>query len=199
MNEYEKSFYEDIREKKKAASGAYHRATRGKRAFTVHNQSDHLTKKELKKMSGEVVSFMQKPIKWDDFRDMPLEAQRNYVQWLKDEYNATAAMISEMLEVHRSTFCVYNKEVLWLSFSTFKPTEAVKKRWQEFCNGGKDAPEEIPISKEAPVLEELEKPCGVICQCDISANSVDELIELLKRMEPILAAGKVLASLRVLE
>lgn len=45
MNEYEHLFMQDCREKKRTASGARHRATRGKRSFTVHNPSDYLTKK----------------------------------------------------------------------------------------------------------------------------------------------------------
>lgn len=44
MNEYEYLFTQDCREKKRTASGARHRATRGKRSFTVHNPSDYLTK-----------------------------------------------------------------------------------------------------------------------------------------------------------
>ena len=35
MNEYEHLFMQDCREKKRTASGARHRATRGKRSFTV--------------------------------------------------------------------------------------------------------------------------------------------------------------------
>ena len=192
MNQYEKSFYEDIREKKKAATGAYHRATRGKRSFTVHNQSDHLTKKELKEMSGEVVSFMQKPIVWHEFKEMPVEAQRRYIEWLKKEYKVTGAMISDMFGVNRATFCNYNKEVLWLSFpNSNKPNEATKKRWQEFCGGEKEI--FVKISEEP----EQEKPCGKIKDCNLSAETMEELRELLGRIEPVLALGKLSVHIRV--
>ena len=189
MNQYEKSFYEDIREKKKAASGVYHRAPRGKGSFTVHNQSDHLTVKELKEMSGEVVTFMQKPIKWIEFKEMPVEAQRHYIEWLKSEYSATAAMISQMMGVTNITLCNHNKNVLFLNFPNHnKPSRAIKERWQEFCNGTKKEP--VSVESDFPA-------CGQIKDCNLSAETMTGLLELLKQITPVLATGKLSVHIRV--
>ena len=194
-SEIEQMFNEDIREKKKAASGAYHRASRGVAPVRVRNQSDNLTAKELREMSGEVVSFMQKPIKWRDLKDMPVEAQRHYVEWLKSEYNATATMISEMLDCHYITFLKHNKEVLWVTFpNSARADKTTKKRWQEFCDGKKEDPVEII---EEPKEPEQGKPCGKMTRCTLSAENVAELIELLKQIEPVMADGSIVATLDV--
>lgn len=197
INEYEQAFNEDIREKKKVASGAKHRAPRGFRPITVHNQSDNLTAKELREMSGEVVTFMQKPIKWQEFKEMPVEAQKRYIEWLKKEYKATGAMISDMFGINRVTFCNYNKDVLWLAFpNSNKPNESTKKRWKEFCNSKKE--EEHNFIIETHIKPEDDPlPCGKMTRCQLSAENIAELIELLKQLEPVMAYGSIVAALDV--
>lgn len=54
-NDFEKIFYQDVRNKKRTASGIHHRASRrGYIKGGVKTQSDFMTKKEKEKLNGEV-------------------------------------------------------------------------------------------------------------------------------------------------
>lgn len=199
INEYEQAFNEEVREKKKTATGARHRASRGYRPIKVHNQSDHLTAKELREMSGEVISFMQKPMGWKDFKDMPVGAQKRYVEWVRDEYKASSVKIAEMLGIHTVTFSKYNKENLSLSF---KPTRMSKKeleRWKEFC--GKVENEPMPVCEEN-VAEEVAEPQqkempSIMSHYYLQSESMEEIIQTMVHLAPFVKGGKITVSLDV--
>ena len=87
MNEYEHLFMQDCREKKRTASGARHRATRGKRSFTVHNPSDYLTKKQREELSSPVISFTAKPVTYEEFKAMDNDQKKAYLNFIKERQN----------------------------------------------------------------------------------------------------------------
>lgn len=91
MNEYEHLFMQDCREKKRTASGARHRATRGKRSFTVHNPSDYLTKKQREELSSPVISFTAKPVTYEEFKAMSDDQKKAYLNFIIKEYASPSA------------------------------------------------------------------------------------------------------------
>lgn len=199
INEYEKSFNEEVREKKQIARSARNRASRGVRPVKVHNQSDHLTAKELREMSGEVVSFMQKPMKWKDFKDMPIEAQKRYIEWVRDEYKASAIKIAEMLGVHSVTFGRYNKESLWLTFKSTRMSNKELERWKEFCGKSKNEPvscDEEKVVEEVAEPEQEEMP-SILTRFNIQGESMEEIIQTMTHLAPMVKYGKIVVCLDV--
>lgn len=187
ISECEAAFNEEVRTKKTIARSAKYRASRGTRAITVHNQSDNLTKKELKAMSSEVIAFKMKPMKWEEFNHMTIAAQKKYVEWLRDEYKASARKIADMLGANQATFFKYNKNNLWVEFKYTKMSARELERWEEFCN----------INNTTPTT--IDTPCGKLRQCDISAYSVEELIQLLRNIEPVLEKGQLCVNICIVK
>lgn len=190
-NEIEKLFIEDCRDKKRTASGAYHRASRGVAPVRVHNQSDNMTKKELKEMSGEVISFMQKPMVWADFKDMPIKAQKSYYMWLKDEFEVLDKYIVAMLGVDSGNFSNYKKT--WLDIERKPGKRSMGScqlaRWNRFVQG--ENPDEIEKKvEEKPVVK-------VMRSLSIESDSIDEIIDSLKNAMPLMTEGHYYVSVSV--
>lgn len=68
MNEYERAFVSDCREKKQVARSASH-MKRGSRSRACSLPSDALTPSQLKKMNGECVTYsLDKVYSYKDFK-----------------------------------------------------------------------------------------------------------------------------------
>ena len=133
MNEYEYLFMQDCREKKRTASGARHRATRGKRSFTVHNPSDYLTKKQREELSSPVISFTAKPVTYEEFKAMSDDQKKAYLNFITEEYSFSIRAIAAMMGVCFSTIDKYIKKFGIIVTPKYRLT---KKR--------KGTPESIP-------------------------------------------------------
>lgn len=136
------------------------------------------------------------PMKWDDFKAMPKDLQKQYIQNLRELYLATDQMIGDMFHVHLSTVSVLRKKLgvfgkIPLMYG--KESECREAKWAAFCNGvvgGGDAPVEEavkldpleePTPVEAPVVEET-----VQFDSEASAQKAMELIQ-----EPIFTPVEV--------
>lgn len=190
-NEIEKLFIEDCREKKRTGSGAFHKASRGIAPVRVHNQSDNLTAKELREMSGEVVSYMRKPMEWEDFRDLPVEAQKKYYMWLKDEFGVSDFRIASMLGIENVYFSKYKTSRIGI-----EPCHGRKmgkkqiEKWERFVNCEKES--------ECKAEEaEAKKIVKAIRNLTIEADGMGEIIESLKSALPLMTEGHYYVSVSV--
>lgn len=102
MTDEKYTFIEDCREKKHTGRSYYNRVTHGGK---VRLPSDNLTKKELRKMSGEAKSYrMNEPMKWDDFKTMPEDLQKAYILAIRDKYHVSDSKIfTELFGVSQKT------------------------------------------------------------------------------------------------
>lgn len=97
-------FISDSKEKKNIARSAYKKRTHCGKGGNVRFPSDNLSKKELKKMSGEVMTYrLNDPMKWAEFKEMPDDLKRDYIKLIRQKFNATGRAIAEMMGVSQFT------------------------------------------------------------------------------------------------
>lgn len=200
MNEYEYQFMQDCREKKRTASGARHRATRGKRSFTVHNPSDYLTQKQIKEMSSPVTTFQAKPMTYDEFKTLDEHQQRAYLNYLLSEYGISIRAIGNMMGV---SFYTINRYIQRFGITVIKRTRITKaeqERWDQFLSQSPPQDQEItvePIEEptepiepieptEEPKQEPTEEPQGLavfatVDRVTLSGSNKDTLADDIRR------------------
>ena len=86
---------QEIKEKKAAGRGAFHRkcGAKSKKCTLPH---ERLSKKELMAMNGEVMSYdPRKWYTWEEFRKLKMEWQVNYVNSLITRYNCSCSGICQ--------------------------------------------------------------------------------------------------------
>ena len=159
MNEYEYLFMQDCRDKKRTASGARHRATRGKRSFTVHNPSDYLTKKQREELSSPVISFTAKPVTYEEFKAMSDDQKKAYINFIVKEYAFSIRAIAAMMNVSTPTIDKYIKQFGIIVTPKYRLTKKEKERQNQFLNQ-LTPPHEVEISEEPaePIEEPTEEP-----------------------------------------
>ena len=154
----------DALQKKRIAAGARHmrRGSRSKRCFLP---SDNLTPAQLKRRNGPVSTYkLDAPMRWDDFKEMPADLQKQYLTYLVETYGATNEMLGDMFYVHPTYVGAMKKALGVVSHNPHRligEKKAVRDQmWAAFCNGvvgGGDAVKETP--KEPKKLEALPVRC----------------------------------------
>lgn len=140
-------FHQDVRERSKMKTGAYHKKN-GAKSKKCTLPSDHLTASQKKKLNGEcMIIKMNEPYhNWKAFKKLDTETQRTYISGLVVDHAARSKDIAEMFNISASTFSAYctkfNPNIKfnggrvmdenWLDFIT-KPTpqKAAPKRTDE--------------------------------------------------------------------
>lgn len=193
MNEYEYQFMQDCREKKRTTSGARHRATRGKRSFTVHNPSDYLTKKQIKEMSSPVTAFQAKPMTYDEFKTMAEDRQKAYLNYLFSEYGISIRAICRMMGVSFRAINRYIQRFGITVNSKTHITNAAQERWDQFLSQSPpqdrditEEPIEEPEDTEEPKQEPTEEPQGLavfttVDRVILSGSNKDTLADDIRR------------------
>ena len=154
----------DVLQKKRTAAGARH-MKRGSRSKRCSLPSDHLTPAQLKRRNGPVSTYkLDEPMRWDDFKAMPVDLQKKYLTNLVETYGATNEMLGDMFYVHPTHVGAVKKA---LGVVSHNPRHLSKEKktirdqmWAAFCNGvvgGGDAVKETP--KEPKKLEALPVRC----------------------------------------
>ena len=145
----------DALQKKRIAAGARHmrRGSRSKRCFLP---SDNLTPAQLKRRNGPVSTYkLDAPMRWDDFKDMPVDLQKQYLTNLVETYGATNEMLGDMFYVHPTHVGAVKKALGVVSHNPHRligEKKAIRDQmWAAFCNGvvgGGDAVKETPREPE---------------------------------------------------
>lgn len=130
---------QDSREKKSVAASAFKRRSHCGRGGSVKFPSDYLSKKELKAMNGECIKYasLKKPMTWDDFKKLPDDLKKEYIESLREKFNVPDKEIGEMLGVG------YNTVYRWFKClglckgmgSGAKTTTWNKEGWIAWLNG----------------------------------------------------------------
>ena len=95
LSDEEYVFQQDIREKKAAGRGAFHKKC-GSKSKKCTLPSDYLTRKEKAKLNSECKSWsMKKFYSWEEFKQMPDDIRLQYVHSLINRYNIGLATIAE--------------------------------------------------------------------------------------------------------
>ena len=145
----------DALQKKRIAAGARH-MKRGSRSKRCSLPSDNLTPAQLKRRNGPVSTYkLDAPMRWDDFKAMPVDLQKQYLTNLVETYGATNEMLGDMFYVHPTHVGAVKKA---LGVVSHNPRHLSKEKktirdqmWAAFCNGvvgGGDAVKETPREPE---------------------------------------------------
>ena len=154
----------DVLQKKRIAAGARH-MKRGSRSKRCSLPSDNLTPAQLKRRNGPVSTYkLDEPMRWDDFKAMPVDLQKQYLTNLVETYGATNEMLGDMFYVHPTHVGAVKKALGVVSHNPHRligEKKAIRDQmWAAFCNGvvgGGDAVKETP--KEPKKLEALPVRC----------------------------------------
>lgn len=154
----------DVLQKKRIAAGARH-MKRGSRSKRCSLPSDNLTPAQLKRRNGPVSTYkLDAPMRWDDFKAMPVDLQKKYLTNLVEAYGATNEMLGDMFYVHPTHVGAVKKALGVVSHNPHRLIGEKKtirdQMWAAFCNGvvgGGDAVKETP--KEPKKLEALPVRC----------------------------------------
>ena len=154
----------DVLQKKRIAAGARHmrRGSRSKRCFLP---SDNLTPAQLKRRNGPVSTYkLDEPMRWDEFKEMPVDLQKKYLTYLVETYGATNEMLGDMFYVHPTYVGAMKKALGVVSHNPHRvlgEKKAIRDQmWAAFCNGvvgGGDAVKETP--REPEKVETLPVRC----------------------------------------
>lgn len=104
--EYE--FRRDCGEKKRTAASSHKQRTHAGKGGRVRFPSDFKSRKELKAMNGECVTYkLGDPMKWEDFKKLPDEYKIMYINGIRERFGAHDGRIAGMLGIDRKTFQLY--------------------------------------------------------------------------------------------
>lgn len=128
MTEFDK----EVQHRKEISRSAAKRVN-GSKSKKCSLPSDNLTKKQIRAMSGEVVTYnIHKAMTWEEFKGLPDDLAQLHLEYIVKKYRATAKAIAEAFGVHPVTFsrCLRMRgiRVDWPNVHGFKPTEA----WLKF-------------------------------------------------------------------
>lgn len=101
-------FRKDCGEKKSVAASSHKQRTHCGKGGRVKFPSDFMTKKERNSMNGECVSYkLGEPMTWDEFKALPEELKKEYIQKIREKFNAPNTAIADMLGCNRKTLGLY--------------------------------------------------------------------------------------------
>lgn len=97
MSNEEYIYRQDIKEKKAAGRGAFHKKG-GSKSKKCNFPSDYMTRKEKQALNGEVMSYNpNKFYSYAEFKQLPMEYQVKYVNSLMDKYQIGLSNVSTTL------------------------------------------------------------------------------------------------------
>ena len=137
MNDVEFILKEDIKAKKQAGRGYYHKKN-GSKSKKCRLPSDSLSKKEIEKMNGECKVYnLNKPMSYSNFCAMPVDLRIKYLEMLRDKFGANQTEISKMMGVAVTTLSSHRAKFLDSKpvFKSYKHSRLDNEAWNRFVNG----------------------------------------------------------------
>ena len=112
MIDEEYVFRSECADRKRTARGSFNKRSHAGKGGRVKMPSDYMTKKERDKMNGEVQSYnLNSPMKWAQFKQMPDDIKREYLNSIISKYNPQQAALAEMFGISRNTVCNMFREL----------------------------------------------------------------------------------------
>lgn len=150
MDDVQYKLMQDTKEKKVTARSARHTRTHCGKGGAVKFPSDYLTKKEIKAMSGECIQYasLKKPMSWEEFKALPKDLMKQYIAYIREQFNAPDKEIANMLGVSGNCLGLYIRDC-----GASKGMGVAAKKWKrdEFYAWVSGADMNAPV---APVVDE---------------------------------------------
>lgn len=170
MNDIEYEFTQDVIEKKITARSARSTRTHNGKRGAVKFPSDYKTKKEIKAMSGAVITYpsLKKPMSWEAFKNLPDDLKKEYITFIREEFGAPDKYIAEMFGISGKTLTLF---LIDLKLNKGRGS-AGRAKWKtaEFdaWRNGEEYLEEIPVEEPQPIVNTPEE-----VECKVE-NASDE-------------------------
>lgn len=145
----------DVLQKKRTARSASNRKC-GSKSKKCSLPSDRLTNKQWKERCGPVMSYsLGTPMKWDEFKSLPIDLQKEYITNLRNKYSLTASALGYMFGVQATTVRKYaDSKNFGLVFPRGKGmNKAQNDAWLSFLG---ELPAEEPATEIQDVIEHVE-------------------------------------------
>jgi len=138
--------------RKHLARQASHRK-RGSKSKKCPMSTDHMTRKQWEERCGEIMTYqIGKPMKWDEFKQMPQNIQREYLQNLIHQYSTTAVDLARMFGITPQTvirFC--SNPEMGIEFSRGKRMSREERdNFEKFVSGNDSAITDTEASLDKP-------------------------------------------------
>lgn len=138
MSDEEFIYRQDIKEKKAAGRGAFHKKG-GSKSKKCNFPSDYMTRKEKQALNGEVMSYNpNKFYSYSEFKQLPMEYQIKYINSLLTRYNCSFAAIAkyvfQITDVGLRNHFTRNKQLQYINMpakSIGKALQAGNKKLRE--------------------------------------------------------------------
>ena len=153
----------DVMQKKRIASGAFHKKG-GSKSKKCTLPSDHLTEAQKRKLNGPVTSVnMNQPIVWADYKALSDSLKKSYLINLLNTYKPSSRMLARMFGTAINTVTA---ELRRLGLPVAKPgqrkSKACNEMWANFLAGGAN----YIISEQNDQIEaaddRIEEPAKVV-------------------------------------
>lgn len=144
--------------------------------------SDNLTAAQRRKLNGPVTTVkMNEPMTWDEFKNLPPDLRKEYLEGIMKTYRVSQALIAEMFGISLSQFYRTVAPLRLKKYTPSRMTESkAKKRqamWEAFCNGvvgGKPADPAAPAGEGEPEQEPTPEPDPIPDLCPNEAEAPPE-------------------------
>ena len=149
MNDETYSFIETVKDRRSAATGAYHKVS-GSKSKRCTLPSDHLTPAQKRKLNGPAHALnLNRPATYEELTKVSTSLQFLYLDHLINEFKARRVDLIDMLGVSESTFERMNRKLPGKLIFKGRPRKP-DPRWLEFMQGELPAPAPEEPSDEEP-------------------------------------------------
>lgn len=148
-------FNYDVMIKKRVANSARNRK-RGSKSKKCPMSTDHMTRKQWLERCGETVAYnLSKPMEWQNFCNLPIHIQKEYLLNLIKLYSTTASDLARMFGITAQTVTKHcGSEEIGIKFSPGKRMNKDNRAaFEIFCQ------RDNPVQKEEETVV-AKKECG---------------------------------------
>ena len=132
-------FAYDSVQKKKLAKNAIHKKN-GSKSKKCSLPSDGMSRKEWEEMNGDVKKYrLNEPMSWAQFKEMPLDLQQEYLNFLVSNFKVGAYILSNMFGIDARVIKKWIREHdMWVEFSNSGSLTNLEKKKRDCFIAGED-------------------------------------------------------------
>lgn len=178
----------DVKEKKRIARGAFAKKN-GSKSKKCTLPGDFLTAAEKAKLSTTLVDVnLKKPMTWEQFKALPTDIKREYLTHLVEEYNATQAWVSGMMQAPSlkawKMYLANHEPTLTGIFPKGRryETDEMREKWNEFlksgsCSAPKEEKKERFFVTYTPAFKAADELDEKVAELDDSVDEWEETVD----------------------
>lgn len=172
-------FQTDCREKKRTASGAFHKRTHAGKGGAVKFPSDYMTRKELNAMNGEPKSYnLNSPMTWAEFKELPDDIKVMYIKLIREKFRVSDSTIFRMMGVSQAAGQRHFAKLGLGMGKRGKPVNSDMDGWCMWINGIKGAEKESVLPDVLPELVNRPEEVADVEAVEESVEVVEERTQL---------------------